>query len=174
MEATTEVRKFRPLYLANKYVFSLMESKLDQSGIAVVMFYFVSLDKPEFTQFANELTMKCDLTHCFSMLGQLIYGKELIYDKECLKVIEFIREYCKRNCWNLKKWLEIQMKVLKNFPWKNLPHIFKTSIKVKNSKMCSSQNRIQSKQNQTTVHNNDNFTITLTSLHHSCSIIELL
>ena len=97
-----------------------MESKLDQSGIAVVMFYFVSLDKPEFTQFANELTIKCDLNHCFSMLGQLIYGKcyELIYDKECLKIIEFIREYCKRNDWDLKKWLEIQMKVLKKFSYK--------------------------------------------------------
>ena len=97
-----------------------MESKLDQSGIAVVMFYFVSLDKPEFTQFANELTIKCDLTHCFSMLGQLIYGKcyELVNDKECLKVIDFIRENCKRNGWDLKKWLEIQMKVLKTLFFK--------------------------------------------------------
>ena len=94
-----------------------MESRLDQSGIALVMFYFVSLDKPEFTQFANELTIKCDLTHCFAMLGQLTYGKcyELVYDKECLKIIEFVQEYCKRNCWNLGKWLVIQMKVLKAF-----------------------------------------------------------
>ena len=93
----------------------MIGSKLEQSGVALVMFYFLSLEKPEFTVFANELSSKSDLTHCFSILGQVIYGKcyESVYDKECLKVMEFIRECCKRNGWDLAKWLEIQMKVLK-------------------------------------------------------------
>ena len=96
--------------------FSLIGSKLEQSGVALVIFYFVSLEKPEFTKFANELSTKSDLTHCFSMLGQLIYGtcSESVLDEECLKVMEFIREYCRRNDWNLAEWLKIQMKVLKS------------------------------------------------------------
>ena len=100
----------------NVKIFSLIGSKLDQSGVALVIFYFLSLEKPEFTKFANELSTKSDLTHCFSMLGQLIYGEcyDSVYDEECLKVMEFIREYCRRNDWDLAEWLKIQMKVLKS------------------------------------------------------------
>ena len=68
----------------NVKIFSLIGSKLDQSGVALVIFYFLSLEKPEFTKFANELSTKSDLTHCFSMLGQLIYGEcyDSVYDEE--------------------------------------------------------------------------------------------
>ena len=96
--------------------FSLIGSKLGQSGVALVIFYFLSLEKTEFTKFATELSTKSDLTHCFSMLGQLIYGKscESVLDEECLKVMKFIRDYCSRNGWDLAEWLKLQMKVLKS------------------------------------------------------------
>ena len=88
-----------------------MESKtLDQSGTALVILYFVSLDKPEFTQFAKELSFKSTLTHCFAVMSQLIYKKS--YGGESEKIMTFIREYCKRNDWKLSKWLKFQMKVL--------------------------------------------------------------
>jgi len=107
--------EFEIKFLENiwKQLQSLIGSKLDQSGITLVIFYFMSLDKPEFTQFANEISVKCTLADCFSMMGQLIYGKNHNPNEECVKIMNFLRENCKRNNWDLAKWLEIQMMVLK-------------------------------------------------------------
>ena len=102
--------------MSQQFLFSLMTSKkLDQAGTALVILYFVSQDKPEFTQFAKELSYKSSLTHCFSVMSQLIYKKS--YDDESEKIMNFLRGYCKRNDWTLSKWLEIQMKVLNQCYW---------------------------------------------------------
>ena len=47
------------------------------------------------------------------MMGQLLYGKNYLPNEECRKIMNFLRENCQRNNWDLAKWLETQMLVLK-------------------------------------------------------------
>ena len=82
----------------------------------MIMFYFLSLDKPEFTEHAKKLSTKTDRKSCFNMAWWMILGNcrnSNIKSKniQSQKLIKFLREYCERNNWDLTEWLKIQSKV---------------------------------------------------------------
>ena len=87
-----------------------MESKLNREGYAMIVFYFLSLDKPEFTVYAKKLSEKTARINCFNIAWWMVMGNN-DSDVELQKLITFIREYCERNEWDLTEWLKTQRKV---------------------------------------------------------------
>ena len=91
--------------------FSLIENaKFGTGGYAMIIIYFVSLDKPEFTEYAKKLSAKTDPASCFIMAWLLVMGKNTNVP-ENKKLMKFLRENCKRNNWDLTEWLKTQSKV---------------------------------------------------------------
>ena len=89
--------------------FSLIDSKVSSKmGRALIVFYFVSLDKPEFTQYAEEIATKSTLEACYSMAWCLNLGKNFEHAPEYSKIITFLRDHCERNNWSLNDWMKIQ------------------------------------------------------------------
>ena len=91
----------------NSY-FSMAVSKLGRTGIAMVIFYFVSLDKPEFTQFAQTLSARTTLDKCFSTAWRMSLGSR--YGGEDEKLAKFLQENCSNIEWNFNWWLKRQSK----------------------------------------------------------------
>ena len=80
----------------------------------MVIYYFVSLDKPEFTEYAKKLCSKTNLSRCFAVAWWLVLGDaNLVNDVngEYQKLRTFLQEHCKRNKWDLTEWLKTQSKV---------------------------------------------------------------
>ena len=86
-----------------------------------MMIYFVSLDKPEFTQFAEQISKKTTWDQCLAMAwslyadytfpsGSTAAGIKL----QLNQIITFLKDYCKRNKWEMSDWLKIQMKDFKS------------------------------------------------------------
>ena len=94
-----------------KLYFSLLKkARFDAKAYAMIMFYFLSLDKPEFTQYAKELSLHTTRDDSFYMAWFLTMDHK-IKKPEYQTVITFLRENCERNGWNLTEWLKIQSKV---------------------------------------------------------------
>ena len=91
---------------------SMATSKLGPTGIAMVIFYFVSLDKPEFTQFAETLSVRTTLDKCFSTAWRL--SMESRYEGEKGKIATFLEENCSNIEWNFNGWLKRQSQKVEN------------------------------------------------------------
>ena len=76
----------------------------------MIVYYFLSLDKPEFTEYAKKLSAKTARINCFNIAWWIVMGKN---DSivELQKLITFLREHCKRNNWDLTEWFKTQSKV---------------------------------------------------------------
>ena len=84
----------------------MIEERLGQKGAALIIFYFLSLDKNDLTKYAVLLSERTTLDQCYAMVGMFIMGK--CFGGEYKKIENFIRENCERNKWNLSKWLKTQ------------------------------------------------------------------
>ena len=101
-----------------KLYFSLMiKAKFGARGYAMIMFYFLSLNKPEFTQYAKELSLHTTRDDYY-FIAWFLTMDNTPSRPEYQKVTTFLRENCKRNDWNLTEWLKIQSKVWNQFIWK--------------------------------------------------------
>ena len=91
-----------------------MIKNIQPAGCALVILYFVSLDKPEFTQFAEHLFEQTTIVQCQATCWIISRGQ--IYSGTCQKrneIISFLRDYCKQNKWEMLDWLDTQMKDFK-------------------------------------------------------------
>ena len=88
------------------------KSKLGQDGHAMVILYFLSLDKPEFSEYAQKLSVKTTRKDCNSIAWQIMMDKG-DPNAEIQKLMAFLRENCIRNKWDITEWLKIQSKVSK-------------------------------------------------------------
>ena len=100
-----------------KLYFSLLiEAKFGPKGYAMILFYVLSLEKPELTQYAKELSTftskdDCFYTACMAAAWYLTMDYTDPSNEELNKVIIFIRDNCKRNGWEMVQWLKLQSKV---------------------------------------------------------------
>ena len=76
----------------------------------MVIFYLVSLNKPEFTQFAQELAPKTTSDTCLAIAWVLSRDKTF-KPEEYKKVVDFLHDHCKRSNCDMTEWVEIQRKV---------------------------------------------------------------
>ena len=91
---------------------SLMKkAKFEAKGYSMIMFYFLSLDKPEFTQYAEDVSWHATKEDYFYMSWYLTMNHADHFNQEYQKLFTFLRENCKRNGWDLTEWLKIQSKV---------------------------------------------------------------
>ena len=97
--------------LMQDYFSLLKKAGYEAKGYAMIMFYFLSLDKPEFTQYAKELSLHTTIEDYFFMAWYLAMGHNKTNRQEYQKVATFLRENCERNGWNLTEWLKIRSKV---------------------------------------------------------------
>ena len=72
------------------------------------MFYFVSIEKEEFDDFAEKLSKNIKLNDCYTLAWKIGVMKENFMNEEVQKLVVFIRNHCKRNRLNLVEWLKIQ------------------------------------------------------------------
>ena len=94
----------------------MIKARYEAKGYSMIMFYFLSLDKPEFTQYAEDVSWHCTKQDYFYMAWYLTMNKthhqpKLTSNQEYQKLITFLKENCKRNGWDLTDWLKIQSKV---------------------------------------------------------------
>ena len=95
-----------------KLYFSLMrKARYGDMGYSMIMFYFLSLDKPEFTEYAESVSWYVTKRDYFYMSWYLTMNSTHPSNQEYQKLIAFLRENCKRNGWDLTEWLKIQSKV---------------------------------------------------------------
>ena len=80
-------------------------------GYALIMFYFLSLDKPEFAQYAEDLSWYTKRADYYYMAWYLTMGYTDTSNQEYQRLITFLRENCERNGWDLTEWLKTQSKV---------------------------------------------------------------
>ena len=112
--------------------FRLSNSNVGSMGNALIMFYFVSINKPEFDDFAEKLSTKsksrlvtnrwfvnsrCEfLSDCYTAAWCTMVEDD--FERDFLQtktVATFLREHCTRNDLNLTEWLKTQSKVRNNF-----------------------------------------------------------
>jgi len=86
------------------------KAKLSKEGYAMIIFYFLSLDKPEFTEYAKKLSSKTERVNCFNLAWWMVMGRGES-KVELQKLNKFLREHCKRNKFNLTEWFKTQRKV---------------------------------------------------------------
>ena len=87
-------------------------ARLGPKGHAMLVYYFLSLEKPEFIEFARQLSVKTSKNECYSMAWYFIMDHTDPNDCtifEC-NIITFIRDYCERNKWDMSQWLKTQSK----------------------------------------------------------------
>ena len=84
-------------------------------GYAILVYYFLSLDKPEFTEYAKILSAKTERMHCFNFAWWMVLGQNLDSNDKLQKMITFLRENCERNKWDLTEWFKTQSKVENHF-----------------------------------------------------------
>ena len=88
----------------------MKKSDFDDRGYAMIIMYLLSLEKPEFTQFAKELAPKTTVDSCLAIAWVLT--RQQTFDMEDYsKIVDFLNDNCKRNKWNITKWVIIQRKV---------------------------------------------------------------
>ena len=76
----------------------------------MIIYYFLSLDKPEFTEYAKKLSAKTKIMYCFNIAWWIVLGpNDFVFEHQ--KLMTFLREHCKRNKWDLTEWLKTQSKV---------------------------------------------------------------
>ena len=72
------------------------------------MFYFVSIEKEEFNDFARKLSKNIELNDCYTLAWKIGVMKENFKNEEVQNLVVFIRNHCKRNRLNLIEWLKVQ------------------------------------------------------------------
>merc|ERR1712131_119811 len=98
---------------------------------ALVIIFFVSLDKPELVECAKKLANKeTFVKDCFYMSWCLSLGKTFERVPEYGKMAAFLRQHCERKNWNITEWLKIQSKKVEN--------LFKTKTESNATKADSS------------------------------------
>ena len=111
LEATPAVNHIHRIYKGyiHALYLSLAESKIESKGYAMIMYYFLSLDKPEFNQFAKELSSKTTIDDCYAMAWCFHMGN--VYTSPTVnEIMTFLREHCNRNKWDMNEWLKTQTK----------------------------------------------------------------
>lgn len=88
----------------------IKEAKFEAKAYALVMFYFLSLNKPEFDQYAKQLSVYTDKESYYSLSWYITMGYNDPSKPEYEKLINFLRDNCDRNDWNITDWLKIQSK----------------------------------------------------------------
>ena len=89
----------------------IQEAKFDAKGYAMVMFYFLSLNKPEFNQYAKQLSLYTNKESYYYLSWYITMGNNDPSMPEYEKLINFLRDNCDQNDWNITDWLKIQSKV---------------------------------------------------------------
>ena len=84
----------------------MVKARLGQKGTALVIFYLLSLNKDEFTEYALELSAFTTLNHCYATAWMITIGKG--FGGEYNKVETFLKEHCEGNKWKMDQWLKIQ------------------------------------------------------------------
>lgn len=93
-------------------LFRLLEKKrFEYKGYAMIIFYLVSLNKPEFTQFAKELAPKTTKDSCLAIAWILSRHRTFSHSEEYSKIVNFLHDHCKRSKCGVTKWAEIQRQV---------------------------------------------------------------
>ena len=72
--------------------------------------YLLSLEKPEFTQFANELAPRTTEDSCLA-IAWILSRKQNFNSKDYSSIVDFLNDYCERNKWNMAEWIIIQREV---------------------------------------------------------------
>ena len=91
----------------NSKLFSLLKN-FGPKGHALVMLYFVSLDKPEFIQFAEQISTKTSLDQCYAM-GWVVSANYTFPVKQVDEMMSFLRDCANRDNWEVSVWLKNQM-----------------------------------------------------------------
>ena len=96
------------------------DEKTERDEISsMIIFYFLSLNKPEFTDFSQELADQVTKDKCLSMAWYLSSGsKPTSYtesmdgngDDDLNQMIVFLNGYCTRKRFTMIEWLKSQMK----------------------------------------------------------------
>ena len=96
-----------------KIYFSLIrKAKYEAKGYSMIMFYFLSLNKPEFAQYAEDLSWHTTKADYYYLAWYLTMGYNTgSTNQEYQKLITFLRENCERNGWDFTEWLKTQSKV---------------------------------------------------------------
>ena len=77
----------------------------------MIVFYFISIEKKDFNDFAEKLSKNIGLNDYYTLAWKIGVMKEDFEDKEVQKLVVFIRNHCKRNGFFLVDWLQTQRKV---------------------------------------------------------------
>ena len=77
----------------------------------MIILYLLSLEKPEFTQFAKDLAPETTADSCLAVAWILSRKQTFPHKKEYAKIVDFLTDNCKRNKWDLTEWLIIQREV---------------------------------------------------------------
>ena len=85
-------------------------AKLGKDGYALIIIYFLSLDKPEFTEYAKKISAKSERMNCFNVTWWIVMDMNMT-NPDYQKLFTFFRENCKRNNWDLIEWLKTQSEV---------------------------------------------------------------
>ena len=92
---------------------SLVDTKLCAKSRSMLIFYFISLNKPEFTQFAQKIAKKTNKDLCYATAWALVSSMDYettspnkYYDD----ILLFLKDYCTRNNEKISDWLLNQMK----------------------------------------------------------------
>ena len=74
----------------------------------MIILYLLSLGKPEFTQFAKDLASETTADSCLAVAWILSRKRTFPHFEEYKKIVDFLKDNCKRNKWDLTEWLIIQ------------------------------------------------------------------
>lgn len=88
----------------------MMKANFDHRGYAIVIMYLLSLEKPEFTQFAIELAPKTITDSCLAT-AWILSNKQTFTKEDYAKLVIFLHDNCERNQWDMNEWVSIQMEV---------------------------------------------------------------
>ena len=78
----------------------------------LIVFYFISIEKKDFDDFAEKLSKNIELNEYYTLAWSIGVMNENYQDKEVQKLVVFLRNHCDRNELPLIDWLKIQRKVL--------------------------------------------------------------
>ena len=89
----------------------MMKSNFDNRGYALIIMYLLSLENPEFTQFANELAPRTTEDSCLAIAWILTRKQTFNPEGDYSKIVDFLEDNCERNNWNMEEWVISQRKV---------------------------------------------------------------
>ena len=88
----------------------MMKANFDNRGYAMIIMYLLSLEKPEFIQFAKELAPRTTMDSCLA-IAWILSRKQNFEPGNYSKIVDFLNDNCRRNKWGMTKWVTIQREV---------------------------------------------------------------